>query len=146
LASSDRPSSPTTFIPFLLAPEGPDSPLPDAVNSFFTFHPNDMQQQLSKDLASINNFNFVEYLHILGIDPIAIRPGESDYKSPFSGNGQDIMTVNHATNRFEDVHNELSGTLADFVCRMFGCSPEELCADVVRYWLYLVKTKIAAHS
>jgi hypothetical protein len=36
------------------------------------------------------------------------------------------------------------GTLADIVCRLYGCTPEELCADIVRYSLYLVKTKIAA--
>jgi hypothetical protein len=103
-----------------------------------------MQKQLQSDLKSINNRCFVEYLHLLGIDPIAIRPKETDYRSPFGNDRCAVLTVNHVSNCYTDKHNHLSGTLADFICRMFGCNHEELCADVVRYWLYLVKKKVAA--
>jgi len=101
---------------------------------------------LAKGRTPIDNLNLVEYLHVLGIDPIATRPNESDYRSPFDDNSHAIMTVFHDSNRFEDIGSGLQGTLIDFACHLFGCSPEELCGDVARYRLYLVGKHTAAQS
>ena len=103
-----------------------------------------MQQQRSNHLATIDSLSFPEYLQVLGLQPIAIRPGESDYKSPLGKDDRSILTVYHDSNRFEDKGTRLRGTLSDFVGHLFGSSPDEICADVVRHRLYLVKTKIAA--
>jgi hypothetical protein len=105
-----------------------------------------MEQNLNKGCTSIDNLNLVEYLHVLGIDPIATRPNETDYRSPFDDNSHSIMTVYRDSNRFEDIGSGLQGTLSDFACHLFGCSPEELCGDVARYRLYLVGKHTAAQS
>jgi hypothetical protein len=97
-----------------------------------------MEQNLNKGRTSIDNLNLVEYLHVLGIDPIATRPNETDYRSPFDDNSHSIMTVYRDSNRFVDIGSGLEGTLTEFACHLFGCSPEELCEDVVRYRLYMV--------
>jgi hypothetical protein len=103
-----------------------------------------MQHHFSKSLESINNLSLVEYLEVLGIEPIAVRAGQSEYRSPFDEDSRSTMTVYHDSNRFQDFGSGLSGTLSDFVCHLFGSSPEEVSADVVRHRLYLVKTKVAA--
>jgi hypothetical protein len=105
-----------------------------------------MEKYISKDLTSINNLSLVQYLHVLGIDPIATRPNETDYRSPFDDNSHAITTVFHDSNRFEDVGSGLMGTLTDFACHLFGCSPEELSGDIARYRLYLVGKHTAALS
>jgi hypothetical protein len=105
-----------------------------------------MGKNISKDLTSINNLSLVQYLHVLGIDPIATRPNETDYRSPFDDNSHAIMTVYHDSNRFEDIGSGLKGTLSDFACHLFGCNLEELSGDVARYRLYLVSKHTAAQS
>ena len=105
-----------------------------------------MEKNISKDLRSIDNLSLVQYLHVLGIDPVATRPNETDYRSPFDDNSHAIMTVFHESNRFEDVGSGLTGTLTDFACHLFGCSSEELHGDIARYRLYLVGKHAATLS
>jgi hypothetical protein len=93
---------------------------------------------------AINDISLVQYLHELGIEPIATRPGELDYRSPFSDDSPAIMTVYQDSNRFEDFGSGLKGSLCDFACHLFGCSPEELCSDIARYRLYAVGKHTAA--
>jgi hypothetical protein len=127
-----------SVIPFLLAPAR-TSPVPGRDNSFIHAQTLQlMEQNLNKGRPSIDNLNLVEYLHVLGIDPIATRPNETDYRSPFDDDSRAIMTVYHDSNRFVDIGSGLEGTLTEFACHLFGCSPEELCEDVVRYRLYMV--------
>jgi hypothetical protein len=102
-----------------------------------------MEKNVTKDHRSINDLSLVQYLHVLGIDPIATRPGETDYRSPFDDDSHSIITVFHDSNRFEDIGSGLTGTLSDFACHLFGCSPEELYGDVARYWLYAVDKQTA---
>jgi hypothetical protein len=135
-----------SVIPFLLAPAR-ISPVPGRDNSFIHAQTLQlMEQNLNKGCTSIDNLNLVEYLHVLGIDPIATRPNETDYRSPFDDESHAIMTVYHDSNRFEDIGSGLKGTLSDFACHLFGCSPEELSGDVARYRLYLVGKHAAALS
>lgn len=105
-----------------------------------------MEKSISNGHMPINDLSLVNYLHVLGIDPIATRPGETDYRSPFDDNSHAIMTVYHDSNRFEDIGSGLKGTLCDFACHLFGCSPEELCDDVARYRLYMVGKHAGALS
>lgn len=83
---------------------------------------------------------------MLGIDHIATRPNETDNRSPFDDDSHAIMTVYHDSSRFEDIGSGLTGSLSDFACHLFGCSPEELWGDVVRYRLYMVDKHAGALS
>jgi hypothetical protein len=105
-----------------------------------------MEKNVTKNHTPIDTLSLVQYLQVLGIDAIATRPGETDYRSPFDDNSHSIMTVFHDSNRFEDIESGLKGTLCDFACHLFGCSPEELCGDVVRYRLYMVGKHAGALS
>ncbi|HXD77942.1 MAG TPA: hypothetical protein VN616_09040 [Puia sp.] len=97
-----------------------------------------------KDHMAINDPSLVQYLHELGIEPIAKRPGEIDYRSPFNDDPSAIMTVYQDSNSFEDIGSGLKGSLCDFACHLFGCSPEELCGDIARLRLYAVGKHAAA--
>lgn len=96
------------------------------------------------DHTAINDLSLVQYLHELGIEPVVTRPGELDYRSPFTEDSSAIMTVYHDSNSFEDIGSGLKGSLCDFACHLFGCSPEELCGDIARYRLYAVGRHSAA--
>jgi hypothetical protein len=135
-----------SVIPFLLAPAR-ISPVPGRDNSFIHAQTLQLMEQiLNKGCTSIDNLNLVEYLQVLGIDPIATRPNETDFRSPFDDDSRAIMTVYHDSNCFENIGSGLTGSLSDFACHLFGCSPEELCGDVARYRLYLVSKHMAAQS
>jgi hypothetical protein len=89
-------------------------------------------------------FSNLYYYSFLGRDHIATRPGEMDYRSPFDDDARAIMTVYQDSNSFEDIGSGLKGSLCDFACHLFGCSPEELCSDIARYRLYAVGKHEAA--
>jgi hypothetical protein len=101
-------------------------------------------EKKSNNNTAINDLSLVKYLHELGIEPIATRPGELDYRSPFEDDARAIMTVYQDSNSFEDIGSGLEGSLCDFACHLFGCSPEELCSDIARYRLYAVGKHEAA--
>jgi hypothetical protein len=101
-------------------------------------------EKKSNGQTAINDLSLVQYLHELGIEPIATRTGELDYRSPFSHDSPAIMTVYQDSNSFEDIGSGLKGSLCEFVCHLFGCSPEELCSDIARYRLYAVGRHTAA--
>jgi hypothetical protein len=97
-----------------------------------------------KDRKALDDLSLVQYLHELGIDPIATRPGELDYRSPFTDDPRAIMTVYQNSNRFEDIGSGLKGSLCDFACHLFGCGPEELSGNIALYRLYAVGKHTAA--
>ncbi len=84
-------------------------------------------------LDNLNELSLIDYLRILGFEPIAFHPGSTDYVSPFNHKEPQILSVNHKDNRFTAPGTHQKGTLVEFACLLYGCTPSELCNNIVPY-------------
>ena len=88
-----------------------------------------------KAIAWLNEIDMISYMAILGFKPTEQTSGATVYESPFPGGINRSLIVDHATNSFWDLPTNLAGKVADFACKLFKCTPEELCASLALYHL-----------
>lgn len=92
-----------------------------------------MNQTFSKSISDLNELSLISYLDILGFKPVVTRPGSTDYQIQLDCAGPVTLTIDHQTNTFTDRANNRQGSLVDFTCLLFECTPKELLSNVAIY-------------
>ena len=92
-----------------------------------------MEARLAQQVIEINRLSMTRYIESMGYEPIAQRPGSTDYvlvhEEPFT------VTIDHATNRFTDNETDAEGSLVDLIRRLYRCTWQDLVRAPLEYGL-----------
>lgn len=91
-----------------------------------------MTNKLAAQVSALNKIPIIDYLDAQGVQPVAARRGESEYRLRI-GSAKTTIVVDHYANRFLDEDHRREGGLADLVCMLYVAQHSDLCADPIMY-------------